>query len=146
MGFDIAPYGQAIAEVGSLLNGILKRVLPEKMSELEKTQLQQAVTMELMKADWGAVAGQMEINKIEASGNFFVAGWRPFVGWVCGGAMAYSFILQPFMAFAIGVFAWKLPPLPTLDSGSLMTVLLGMLGLAGARTFEKIKGVAGTAK
>jgi hypothetical protein len=146
-GFDIAPYGQAIAEVGSLLNGILKRVLPEKMSELEKAQIQQSVTMELMKADWGAVAGQMEINKAEASSNsLFVAGWRPFVGWVCGAAMAYSFVLQPFLAFTVGVFKWSLPPLPVLDAGSLMTVLLGMLGLGGMRTFEKLKGVVGSGK
>jgi hypothetical protein len=141
---DFAPYSGAISAVSDLVNSILKRALPEKMSEVDKAQLQQAVTMELLKADWGAVAGQIEVNRVEAGGaSVFVAGWRPFVGWVCGSALAYSFIVQPFLAFAVGVFAWKLPPLPVLDGGSLLTILCGMLGLAGARTFEKVKGVAG---
>jgi hypothetical protein len=147
MGFDIAPYGQAIAEVGGLLNGILKRVLPEKMSELEKAQIQQAASQELLRADWGALAGQLEINKAEASSSsLFVAGWRPYVGWVCGSALAYHFMLQPCLAFLIALYKWQAPPLPAFDMGSLMTILLGMLGLAGARTYEKVKGVAGAGK
>lgn len=144
MSFDIAPYGAAIAEASKLLNGILARVLPEKMSESERAKLQQDVAMALQQADWGAVAGQLEINKIEAgSASLFVSGWRPAVGWVCATALGYNFVLQPLLAFTVGVFAWKLPPLPVLDFGSLAMILMGMLGLGGMRTFEKFKGVAG---
>lgn len=87
--------------------------------------------------------GQMEVNKAEAeSGSVFKGGWRPFIGWTCGAAFAYHFIIQPFLIFAITVFGLDLPALPDFDMSALMPVLLGMLGLGGMRSFEKSKGVA----
>ena len=78
--------------------------------------------------------GQLAINKEEAkSGNIFIAGWRPFIGWSCGVALVWHFI---------ALFGATLPALPEFDMGSLMTVLMGMLGLGGLRTFEKYKKVA----
>ena len=143
MGFDIAPYGQAIAEVGGLLNGILKRVLPEKMSEAERAGVETAITLELLKAEHAGLIGQLTINAEEAkSSHLFVSGWRPFIGWVCGSALAYHFLFQPSLAFFITWYKWQAPPLPTFDMGTLTTILLGMLGLGAARKFEKIKGVA----
>lgn len=86
--------------------------------------------------------GQMEINKIEAaSSSFFVSGWRSFIGWTCGVAFAYHFILQPLMVFILSAFGYK-PDLPAFDMEALNTVLMGMLGLGGLRSFEKVKGVA----
>lgn len=86
--------------------------------------------------------GQLEINKAEAqSRNMFVAGWRPFVGWVCGIAMAWHFLGVPITLFVAGWLGAELPTLPRFDMDSLMTVLLGMLGLGGLRTFEKAKGL-----
>lgn len=55
MSFDIAPYGQAISSVSDLLNGVIKRILPEKMSDADKANLQQQLTLELMKADWAGI-------------------------------------------------------------------------------------------
>ena len=79
---------------------------------------------------------QTKINEIEAKHrSVFVAGWRPFVGWVCGVALAYNFIVRD-------LFIWALQPEevpPALQMEHLMTVLMGMLGLGGLRTFEKIK-------
>ena len=79
---------------------------------------------------------QTKINEIEAKHrSVFVAGWRPFVGWVCGVALAYNFIIRD-------LFIWALQPEevpPALQMEHLMTVLMGMLGLGGLRTFEKIK-------
>ena len=84
---------------------------------------------------------QIEINKIEAGHkSLFVAGWRPFVGWTCGIAMLYHFLLQPIIIFGLSAVGLSFD-LPTFDMGSLMTVLMGMLGLGGLRTFEKTKGV-----
>ena len=84
--------------------------------------------------------GQLDINKAEAQHrNIFVAGWRPFVGWTCGVALAWHFVLAPFIIFFSAYFGVKLPELPTFDMESLMTVLLGMLGLGGLRSFEKYK-------
>ena len=86
--------------------------------------------------------GQLEVNKAEASHrSAWVAGWRPFIGWVCGVALAWHFVLSPVIIFLAAWFTVVLPTLPTFDMGSLMTVLMGMLGLGGLRTFEKSKGL-----
>jgi len=86
---------------------------------------------------------QIAVNKAEASsGKLFVAGWRPAIGWICGAALAFHFILAPLISSA---FAWAgsdAPELPAFDMQSLMTILTGMLGLGGLRTFEKYKGVS----
>lgn len=86
---------------------------------------------------------QIEVNKVEAASNsLFVAGWRPFIGWTCGAAYAYSFVLQPFLMFALTAFQVHvdIAQLPVLDMGELGVMLFGMLGLAGYRTYEKVKG------
>jgi len=86
--------------------------------------------------------GQLEINAAEAKHrSIFVAGWRPFIGWTCGIALAWHFVLAPVVIFGAGYAGVELPELPTFDMESLMTVLLGMLGLGGLRTFEKAKGL-----
>jgi hypothetical protein len=86
--------------------------------------------------------GQLDINKAEASHkSIFVSGWRPFVGWTCGVALCYHFILAPLILFGVGISGYTVPSLPEFDMGSLMTVLMGMLGLGGLRTFEKTKGL-----
>tara|TARA_X000001388_G_scaffold15661_1_gene9520 strand:- start:353 stop:748 length:396 start_codon:yes stop_codon:yes gene_type:complete len=86
--------------------------------------------------------GQLEINKAEAAHrSIFVAGWRPFVGWTCGVALAWHFVLAPFIMFVCAYLAVQIPQLPTFDMESLLTVLMGMLGLGGLRTFEKFKGI-----
>lgn len=85
---------------------------------------------------------QIEVNKAEAaSGSVFKGGWRPFIGWVCGFAFAYHFILQPIILFAVLAAGVQLPPLPEFDMSQMMPVLLGMLGLGGLRTYEKNKGI-----
>ena len=85
---------------------------------------------------------QAETNKEEAQHrSVWVAGWRPFIGWVCGVALAWHFVLSPVILFLAAWFNVVLPTLPVFDMGSLMTVLMGMLGLGGLRTFEKTKGL-----
>ena len=86
--------------------------------------------------------GQLAINQAEAKHkSIFVAGWRPFIGWTCGIALAWHFVLQPLIMFLSVLFGFILPELPAFDMGSLMTVLMGMLGLGGLRTYEKQKGL-----
>ena len=85
---------------------------------------------------------QGEINKIEAQHRtIFVAGWRPFIGWTCGVALCWHFVLAPITIFLCAYIGIAIPELPTFDMGSLMTVLMGMLGLGGLRTYEKQKGL-----
>jgi len=86
---------------------------------------------------------QIEVNKVEAaSASLFKGGWRPAVGWVCAMALFYHFILQPVLLFGVAVAGVAIPALPEFDMASLMPILLGMLGLGGLRTVEKIKGKA----
>jgi hypothetical protein len=86
--------------------------------------------------------GQLEVNKAEAAHkSMFVAGWRPFVGWTCGLALFWHFLGLPVTLFVTAYMGSDLPELPTFDMQSLMTVLMGMLGLGGLRTYEKMKGV-----
>lgn len=85
---------------------------------------------------------QIEVNREEAkSDSLFKSGWRPFIGWTCGAAFAYHFVGQPVIMFTLAYFGLPAPFLPEFDMLSLMTVLGGLLGLGGLRTFEKYKGV-----
>lgn len=85
--------------------------------------------------------GQIEINKAEAQHrSMFVAGWRPFLGWGLSFAMLWHFVLAPITIFGFSYAGVTAPDLPVFDMDSLLTVLLGMLGLGGLRTVEKIKG------
>ena len=89
-----------------------------------------------------ALLAQLEINKAEAaSGSLFKGGWRPFVGWVCGIAFAYHFVLQPLLIFILSVFKISLPDLPEFDMSTLLTTLGGLLGIGGLRSYEKTKGL-----
>ena len=82
---------------------------------------------------------QIEVNKVEAgSTNLFVSGWRPFVGWTCGFALCYHFVLQPLLMFVLSAIG-KPMELPVFDMTTLTTVLMGMLGLGGLRSYEKVK-------
>ncbi len=86
--------------------------------------------------------GQVEINKVEAaSGSLFVAGWRPFIGWVGGAGLAWSFIVGPAIEYAAR-FSGFAGELPEFDFNQLITIVLAMLGIGGMRTFEKYKGVS----
>ena len=86
--------------------------------------------------------GQLEINKAEAQHkSIFVAGWRPFIGWTCGVALCWHFVLQPIVMFLSAYIGFQIPELPEFDMGSLMTILGGLLGLGGLRTYEKQKGL-----
>ena len=88
------------------------------------------------------LSGQIEINKIEAaSSNLFKSGWRPFIGWVCGSAFAYKFIVQPFLLFlvALGQINIDISILPVLEWQELSAVLMGMLGLGSMRSFDRVK-------
>ena len=85
---------------------------------------------------------QMAINKEEASsGSLFKGGWRPCIGWICGIAFGYHFVLQPVIVFIVVLIGMDIPELPSFDMGTLLTVLGGMLGIGGLRTYEKQKGL-----
>jgi hypothetical protein len=85
--------------------------------------------------------GQLEVNKVEAAHkSLFVAGWRPAIGWICGLGMASNFILIPMANFVLALTGSAVV-VPLLDTGEMMPVLMGMLGLGAMRTYEKKEGV-----
>ena len=102
-----------------------------------KQKLEHELKTELHRAN----KAQIEVNKVEAQHRtVFVAGWRPFTGWVCATALAYHFIIEPVLVFFLSWYGVEIQ-LPQFDMGSLLTVLMGMLGLGGLRTYEKKQGL-----
>ena len=123
----------------SPVTGILDKFIEDK--DAKNAMAHEIATM-AEKAAHEAAMAQVEVNKAEAQHkSIFVAGWRPFVGWTCGIALAYHFVLAPLILFGVGISGVEIPALPEFDMGSLMTVLMGMLGLGGLRTYEKQKGL-----
>jgi hypothetical protein len=116
-----------------LVNTTINKIWPDK-SEQEKQQLAAAVSL---------VQGQLNVNIEEAkSASIFVSGWRPFIGWVCGSALAYTYLGYPLLIWAASIWKPELTVPKLGNDGMLYELLFGMLGMGGLRTFEKVKGVA----
>lgn len=127
----------ALLEIGSK---VIDRMWPDPLqaaaAKLELIKLQQS-------GELAAMTGQMDINKAEAtSSNVFVAGWRPFIGWVCGAACAWNWIGLKALLFGAAFFGHPILNLAPADLAEMMPVLMGMLGIGGLRTIEKLNGVA----
>ena len=108
----------------------------------ERAKAKEEFEMALMNAVNQAARDQVEVNKIEAaSSSIFVAGWRPFIGWVCGVAIAYTYIIYPILLWALALNGYQTTNVPKLETDALYQLVLAMLGLGTMRTFEKVKGV-----
>lgn len=124
--------GEFAKDIRSAITG---EIDAEKKAELE---------LKAMELEAAAMMAQSKVNMAEAKhASIFVAGWRPFVGWVCGFALFHHYIFQPYSYWIVAVFYPSrrdiLPP--DLAMGDLLTLLLAMLGFMGARTLEKTRGV-----
>lgn len=127
------------AALGPILDGVL-RLIPDKN---ERARAKEQFEGQMLVAITNLVQGQLEINKAEAQHkSLFVAGWRPGIGWICGIALGWNFVLQPIMVWIAFTAGYDLTAAPQLDTSELTTILLGMLGLGGLRTYEKRLGVA----
>ena len=116
--------------VGNLIDKVAGRVDDFTLDNQEKAELLQ----EINKA-------QLEVNKIEAGQTGLLVRWRPFLGWVLSFAFGYHYLIQPFLIFIFAANG-NTVDLPTFDMNTMTTVLFGMLGMAGMRSFEKVKGRA----
>jgi len=128
---------EILGGVGDLAEAVRRAITgelpPEQRAELERLALE---------AETLTQRAQIELNRIEAaSPSVFVAGWRPFVGWVCGVAVLYHYMLRDLVAWVMAATGAVATPPPRLDLTDLMTLLVAMLGFAGMRTWEKGKGV-----
>lgn len=124
------------------INGLIDRIKGKSPEDAAKLQeLAAKYQEELLAADVAARQGQTDVNKAEAANSsIFVAGWRPYIGWVCGSGLAFQFIIAPLATWGSALWGRTIQ-FPSLDMGTLLTLLLGMLGLGGMRTFEKVNGV-----
>jgi len=139
-----------VQAAGDVVSSAEKIISLFKLDPNVKAQLQAQLTQENVDMDKAQLAAQVaqmqaqaDIDKQEAaSTSWFIAGWRPAVGWVCVAGLAYDLILAPFFQFGLAVFHWspKGIMLPSLDSASITALLIPLLGLGTLRTVEKTQG------
>lgn len=142
MSFDITGIG-SVFEMGSK---IIDRIWPDPAqrdaAKLELFKAQQAGDFKEMDQAFDLAKSQITVNQTEASNaSIFVSGWRPATGWVCVGAMAYQYLIRPLATWGAAMLGHPIPLMPGLDE-NLWQLLMGLLGLGGLRTYEKIKGTA----
>ena len=114
--------------ISGLLGPVLEKVIPDKNA---RAAAQEKIAHMEVSGELEQLKSQMAVNLAEAQHeSIFVAGWRPFVGWVCGAALVYNYLLEPFCQYFF-------PGLPQIDDSAMMPVLMGMLGLGSVRTVEK---------
>lgn len=119
-----------ILELGSRL---IERWIPDKQKQ---AQAELDLLRIAQEQDFQTIIKQIEVNIQEAQHqSIFVAGWRPFVGWMCGVGLAYQAILHNLLEWLSGIYGFPVPPAP--DSDVLVYVLGGLLGLGALRTYEK---------
>lgn len=118
---------------------LLSKVIPDKT---ERERLAYEISTLAERQAHEQMMAQLEVNKTEAGHvSLYVAGWRPFIGWSCGIAMAFNYIGVPVVE-TVSVINGTPLTIDPLDLEVMMPVLLGMLGLGGMRSYEKRNGVA----
>jgi hypothetical protein len=128
--------------------GLIDRLFPDPAAkaaaQLELLKMQQAGELAQLAADTDLAKLQIQTNIEEAkSTNWWVAGWRPAIGWVCGAGLAYAALIEPFARFAAKVWFGYTGEFPIINSELTMQILMGMLGLGAMRSVEKVKGAEG---
>jgi hypothetical protein len=129
-----------------ILGNVLDKILPDPKAaadaKIKVLEMAQQGELAVLAADTDLAKGQLETNKAEASNpNLFVSGWRPFIGWTCGFTVCFKYVLGPLVVMGAQMSGHDIP-LPQIDASELWPVLMGMLGLGGFRTVEKLKGKA----
>jgi len=131
-----------LGPIFSIIGTVIDRVIPDKAAA-ERVKLEFAAVSQAQ--EFQLVLKQIETNLEEAkSPNWFVAGWRPAVGWTCAFGLAYVAVIEPLARFFASVVFGYEGEFPVIDTTLTMQVLLGLLGLAGMRSFEKFKEVEGS--
>lgn len=136
----------ALALLMPFASDLIKKLFPDPAAQadaqLKLMQLAQTGELAQLQSVTDLAKAQAGINQVEAgSTRLFVAGWRPFIGWICGAALGFKYIGGPLLLM-IGQAAGFAVELPDLGVSDLMPVLMAMLGLGAMRTYEKVKGAA----
>ena len=128
-----------IPVVTTLLDKLIPDPAQAADAKLKAIEMAQKGELAALDAEMKLALGQLEVNKVEAGTDLFRGGWRPSAGWVCSFGLAYSFLIQPILPWFVTALGFHVPPLPNIDTDTLMVLLTGMLGLGGLRTYEKLK-------
>lgn len=137
-----APLLALLPAIGDILDKIFPDKTAAEAAKVRLVELAQQGELARITADTQLATAQAETNKIEASStSLFVSGWRPAVGWVCVLTIGFKYIGGPLL-FMIGQAAGHPIDLPKIDTEELWPLLLGMLGLGGLRSWEKVKKAA----
>lgn len=129
------------------LADIIKKVIPDPQAaaaaQLEVMKLAQAGELAELDAQTRLALAQIDTNKADSAGaSPMQRNWRPAIGWVCAAALAWDTIGRPMLTFGMAYAGHQPPPLPTLSTEQLYSLLFGLLGLGSLRTVEKVKGAA----
>jgi len=125
--FDKILGGSAAAPIDAIGNAV------DKIFTNQEEKMQAQAVMDKIRQHPGEL--QNELNKIEAGHrSLFVAGWRPAIGWICGGGLAFIFLINPIVQWISG------NPGPDLPTESIMKLVWAMLGMGAMRTVEKLQG------
>ena len=128
----------SLGDVGSIFTSLREAITGKKIEDPAE-QAKMMIALDQLEAK--LKMAQMDVNKTEAQHkSIFVAGWRPFIGWISGSALAYNYIVQPLLFVWLSAAGISVE-MPQLDIGTLMMLMGGMLGFGAFRTFEKVKGV-----
>lgn len=134
-------WGSLIPVVGTLLDKLIPDPQAAADAKLKVIELAQKGELAYLDSDLRLALGQLEINKVEAGAtDLFRGGWRPAVAWICVLGFALQMIVAPCLTW-VTMLTGNPIPFPDLDTNTLFTMLMGMLGLGTLRTQEKLKGL-----
>lgn len=123
---------------GKLIEKLFPDPAARARAQLDLARLEQEGELEELKAEVGLLGKQIEVNLADAaSGIWWQAGWRPFIGWVCGGALFYNFVLRDMWVWWTSAINPALPQPPPLQLDQLVYVLMSLLGIGAMRSFDK---------
>jgi hypothetical protein len=140
MGFD--PVSAALDIGGKLIDRLWPDPTQAAQAKVALLQMQQTGELAKLTADTDLAKAQAAVNQVEAgSNNLFISGWRPMVGWLCAAGVGVQFVVGPVGSWIADLFGYAVT-FPAMDTGTLLALLVGMLGIGGMRTYEKVTGTS----
>lgn len=131
-----------IFDLTGFLTPVIGKLADYIPDPVERAKAQAEATTQMLQFVTTQNDAQLAVDQAEANNkNLFVAGWRPAIGWACGAAFAWDYVLEPMATFICTALGHPVV-LPSLNTSEMTPVLMGMLGLGGMRTYEKVAGAA----